>query len=427
MVHKVGVHTVGGDGHFTHRSQKDSDLWSGSTDRWTLARWTFAVVVTAWMVTVSPLLLMHAFLLAAASLLVGVVCALLIAHEIRHQTKGLSLREIKQLYSYYEVVLHAARAGLVLIGRDGTVVLCNDEARQLVHTPEVQPGQRVTDLWLDPDLAELMSSGRCCDGETVVEDGQILVVTQKRMVVDDENLGWATTLHDRTDLARMTGELDSLKAFNEMLRSRAHEADNRLHTVVMLVEMHHDDEAVGFATESMQQSQVLVDAVTGAVEDAPLAALLLGKIGQAEERGVSVRLARNLLIPSTGLAASDVSMVLGNLIDNAIDAAADSSGRWVEVDGWVDDPKQQIVFEVTDSGPGIPQELVSRAFQRGWSTKAPTPPPPRPGVERGIGLSLVSGTVRRLGGSIKVITQPSRFVVRLPLPQRAEMPQEADQ
>ena len=356
--------------------------------------------------------------IAVASLALGWLGTWAVTRRIHRQTRGLGPLGLGRLHSYYEALLHSVRAGLVLVGHDGTVVLCNDEARELLGTPGAQPGSHVSELGLEPDLAELMASGRVCTGETHVAGRKAVVVTQVRAVLDGTDLGWVTTLRDRTDLVRLTGELDSLRSFSEMLRSRAHEADNRLHTVIMLVEMGRGEEAITFATETIEQSQALVDAVTEAVHDAPLAALLLGKSAQAEERGVSLRLAEGLAIPDTGQASGDLLVVLGNLIDNAIDAAAAAEPpRWVEVDGRVDEVAGNVVFEVRDSGPGVPAELVPAVFERGWSTKVGQDPTRPQG--RGIGLSLVAGTVRRLAGTIEVATDPSRFVVTLPLPDRS--------
>jgi len=360
-------------------------------------------------------------LLFALSMLVGLVGTWLIARQVRRQTRGLGPIGLGRLQSYYDSVLHSLRAGLVLVGTDGTVVLCNDEARELIGTPVVSTGQRVSDLWLDPELAELMTSGRDCDGEIFVEDGRALVVTQRRAVFEGEDLGWVTTLRDRTDLVRLTGELDSLRSFSDMLRSRAHEADNRLHTVIMLVELGRSNEAIEFATATIERSQALVDAVTGAVRDAPVAALLLGKFAQAEERGVTLVLADDLEVPSTGVAAIDLLVALGNLIDNAVDAAAEGpEPRWVEVAGRVDrsSPASQMILQVTDSGSGVPPDRIGNAFTRGWSTKEYDADDRPQG--RGIGLSLVSGAVRRLGGSLAVTTEPSRFELRLPLPERSD-------
>ena len=63
----------------------------------------------------------------------------------------------------------------------------------------------------------------------------------------------------------MAGELDSVRGLTEALRSQTHEAANRLHTVVSLVELGRTDEAVEFATAELELAQLLTDQVVGAV------------------------------------------------------------------------------------------------------------------------------------------------------------------
>lgn len=355
---------------------------------------------------------------ATAPLALGALGTWWVSRRVRRQTRGLSPVDLERLASFHGALLHSVRAGLIMVGRDQTVVLCNDEARRLLGTPYVTVGMPVSELDLDPRLKALIASGEDCEGETFVAGKTALVVNQLSATLDGQDIGTVVTLRDRTNLVRLTSEVESLRSFSDMLRSRAHEADNRLHTVVMLVEMGRYDEAIRFATESIEQSQALVDAVTGAIEDAPVAALLLGKLAQAEERGVALRLADDLYLPTTGLAAGDVVVILGNLVDNAIDAAAETAEpRWVHVAGRIDDADgvRTAVFQVTDSGPGLPEHARESAFQRGWTTKPVTDPEARP-EGRGIGLALVGATVRRLGGTIAVQSEPSRFTVTLPLP-----------
>lgn len=358
---------------------------------------------------------LHLGLLAAGSLALGALGAALIARRLHRQTYGLGPVGLARLQSYHDALLHSVRSGLVLVGGDGTVALCNDEARRLLDAPLMAPGATLSAVKLDRGLGELMSSGRDCAGEVYATASRTLVVTQVPAVRDGEKLGWVTTLRDRTDLVRLTGELDSLRTFTESLSARAHEADNRLHTVVMLVEVGEYAQAVAFATATIAQTEALVDTVTSAVEDPPLAALLLGKAAQAEERGVRLEFAPDTCLPATGLAAGDLVMIVGNLVDNAIDAAADGPlPQLVRFGGQL--VSGELVIEVADSGPGLSAELVSNAFTRGWTTKTL---PLEEGLSqgRGLGLALVQGTVRRLGGTVEVQRdRGSLFVVRLPVP-----------
>ena len=76
----------------------------------------------------------------------------------------------------------------------------------------------------------------------------------------------------------------------------------------------------------------LSEAVTTAVRDPSVAALLIAKASQAAELGVELRIAPDTALPALDDELSgDVATVVGNLVDNAMDAAATAAERWVEV------------------------------------------------------------------------------------------------
>jgi sensor histidine kinase regulating citrate/malate metabolism len=104
--------------------------------------------------------------------------------------------------------------------------------------------------------------------------------------------------------------------------------------------------------------------------------------------------------------------VVGNLVDNALDAvthaAGDGGARWVEVDLREDGP--DIVVVVRDSGPGVEAGLEQRVFERGFSTKTPGA-----GATRGFGLALTGLVCRRRGGEVTVHNEEGAvFTARLP-------------
>jgi sensor histidine kinase regulating citrate/malate metabolism len=222
------------------------------------------------------------------------------------------------------------------------------------------------------------------------------------------------TLRDHTDLQALTGELDSVRAFAEALRAQAHEAANRLHTTVSLVELGRVAEAVDFATAELASAQRLTDQVVDGVDEPVLAALLLGKAATAHERGVTLEIDPATAVGSTGIPGGDLVTIIGNLLDNAIEAAlAGDPPREVQLALWVADDRLHI--RVEDTGPGLSPEAVDRAFERGWTTKEEAGAVPT-GLGRGLGLALAAQAVRRNGGSIAVRPGPgAEFRVSLPL------------
>ena len=345
-------------------------------------------------------------LVALGALAVGLGGAWLISRRLRRQTHGMGEREITRMYEYYRAVLHAVREGLLLVDAQGVVQLVNDEARRLLALPEDVVGRSLADLGLPPGLVEA-AVGTDAEPDTLYVLGEhVLVVSSAPALWEGAEVGAVVTLRDRTELQSVTGELDVVRGLTESLRAQTHEAANRLHAVVSLIEMGRPERAVDFATSELRVAQELADRVVGAVEDPVLAALLLGKTAEAAERGIQLRVSGDVRAGSLPVPVRELVTVVGNLVDNALDAVAEATDRQVEVSVVGDEEGVEVVVE--DSGPGVPPESVERILERGWSSKA--------AGGRGIGLALVAQVARQHRGTVVVDGSAlggARFVVTL--------------
>ncbi|MBD3783609.1 MAG: sensor histidine kinase [Micrococcales bacterium] len=357
--------------------------------------------------------------LLVAGVVAGVLAAVgttLIARRVRRQTRGLRAAELQAMHDHHDAVLHSVTEGLVLVDPEGRVRLANDEARRLLGLREDPTGREVGELGLAPPLVAAMTDPDVREDDLHVTGGRVLVLNKARARRDGEDLGAVVTVRDRTDLEELTGELGAARGLAEALRSQAHESGNRLHTMVSLIELGHPDRAVEFATGELERAQRLTDVVVTGVEDPTLSALLLGKAAEAHERGVELVVDPGLRWPADVAPARDVVTVVGNLVDNAIDAVTGVDGeRLVRLTAR--DLGDRVELVVADTGPGIPPELRDRVLERGFSTKSGD----GPAGSRGIGLALVHDTVARLGGSLSVDDPPGATVtVVLPVRVRSE-------
>ncbi|WEK14003.1 MAG: ATP-binding protein [Candidatus Microbacterium phytovorans] len=203
---------------------------------------------------------------------------------------------------------------------------------------------------------------------------------------------------------------ESMRTLGEALRAQTHEHGNRLHAAVALLELGRTDEAIELLSESAQRSQTLVDQVTARTDGDPtVAALLLGKTSQAAERGVELIVDLDPGAPSSLLSPIDQVALVGNLLDNALDAAAGGAEpRWVRV-RVTRTSESELLLEVADSGPGVPSTLRERVFERGFSTK------PAGAEGRGVGLALARSVVDDIGGSLTLVDgPPTTFRIVLP-------------
>ncbi|MEU0970067.1 sensor histidine kinase [Streptomyces sp. NPDC005917] len=352
---------------------------------------------------------------AAGALALGAVGTYVINARLRRHTHGMNAAELSRMHNYHQAALHAVREGLLMLDGQYRVALINDGGRELLGVgPEGDVvGQSVAELGLPAPLTGALLSSEPRVDEVHLTADRVLVVNTSP-VSGGERRGSVVTLRDVTELQSLMGELDSERGFTQALRSQAHEAANRLHTVVSLIELGRAEEAVDFATAELELAQALTDQVVAAVSEPVLAALLLGKTAQANERGVELvvsdesRLDDGLLPES--LSARDLVTILGNLIDNAVDAAQGTGRARVTVTAFAEDAG--LVMRVADTGAGVDPAHAELVFQRGFTTK-----PAGPGG-RGLGLALVRQAVVRLEGTLTVAEAPGGgavFEVRLPL------------
>jgi two-component system, CitB family, sensor kinase len=187
------------------------------------------------------------------------------------------------------------------------------------------------------------------------------------------------------------------------LRAQTHEAANRLHVIAGLVELGRGQEAVELAGSEAASAQDLLGRLGEGIEEPVLVALLLGKSATARERGVTLEVEPGARL-CAGFPPTELATIVGNLVDNALDALGPDRDGTVSVSLADDGAHATIV--VADDGPGLPDLDV---FAPGVTTKPPGP------VGRGLGLALVRRSVTALGGTVRAENDGGAvFTIELP-------------
>lgn len=348
--------------------------------------------------------LVPALAVAAGALVLGLAGASLLAGRLRRLTLGLQPEELGGILQAHDAVLHGIAEGVVSLGPDQRVVLANGEAARLLGRP-VPAGAVLDDL--PPAVREVVSSPPATPVLAVVGD-RALLLSARRVDRDGRLLGHVVTVADRTDVELLTRQLDAVQAVGEVLRAQRHEFANRLHLVAGLLETGRPEEA-GAYVRTLLATGPLGSRVEGldAVGDPYLQAFVAAKAAHARERQVVLALGE---VSVAGRVADpvDVTTVLGNLVDNAVNAAAGSPDARVEVD--LVQEGADLVVAVADSGTGVPEALRDSVFETGVST--------RDEEGHGIGLGLVRQVARARGGDAWLAPATAGagavFVVRLP-------------
>jgi two-component system CitB family sensor kinase len=349
----------------------------------------------------------------ACALAIGLAASITLARRLKRSTFGLELEEIAALVQEREAMLHGIREGVITLDRDGRVTLINDEASRLIPLDDNPVGRRIEELVSHRRLCDLLTGARAGSDTIVVTDEHILMVNRMPVSRNGRDLGAVITLRDRTELEGLLRELDSVDALTDALRAQQHEFSNRMHTVAGMIELGDDQAAIRYALDVSDNTAGRAEAIRERVEAPEIAALLLAKTTVAAERGVQLEVSEDSRLARTGIRTNTMLSIVGNLIDNAIDAAASGGGPAIVIVRLATG-KENVTIQVSDSGPGVPEELSGRIFTDGFTTKSRDDT-----RNRGIGLALVHRLVSRAGGTIEVdCTGDTTFTVVLPIKAR---------
>ena len=368
------------------------------------------------------------------ALALGVAGSWLLARRIKRQTLGLEPHEITGRAEHREALLYGIAEGVIALDPHDRITLVNDVARRLLDLPEHAAGMSLRELRVEGRLLDVLTGLRPSDADrprdeaddltngnadgdgeaprddVVIRRGRVLVMNRMRVTRDGRHLGTVTTLRDRTTLANLERELGSFRSTTQLLRAQTHEFANQLHTISGLIQLGDYDEVVRYVDAVTERRQSLDLLVNSRIRDPAVAALLMAKASLASERRVDLRVSdATSLDRLTPEDSADVATVVGNLLDNAIDAVSSSPPRqWVSVE--IRQDAASVEITVSDSGPGVPPEVAQEVFAHGFTTKAAT------SGERGIGLALTRLVCQRRGGEVRLASTPeggASFVAQL--------------
>jgi two-component system, CitB family, sensor kinase len=365
-------------------------------------------------------------LTAAGALLAGVLASFLLRHRLRRLTMGLEPEEISTLVHDQVAVLQGVDDGVIGVAADGRISVFNAAAQRLLDLSDLAGTS-----WAEAPVPSQLKALTRADAEEadaieLVAGGRVLVASARKALHRREDLGWVVMLRDRTELQQLTRQLDAVGTMSTALRAQRHEFANQLHTIAGLMSIGQHQQAreylAGLAATGplkfpVDQAELL--------QDPYLQAFVGAKGVEADERGVTLRIGPETLVRGRVTEPQDVTTVLGNLIDNAVNAAVAGSAtdRWVEVEV-LDEPHDDggaLLIVVADSGDGLASGTDAEGvFAEGYTTAtgparldgagldggpdgARLDMGGRRGGGQGLGLALARKLARRRGGDIRIL------------------------
>jgi len=338
----------------------------------------------------------------------GLGAAILIARGVKRATLGLEPDEIANLFQEREAIIASIREGIIATDEMGTITLLNQEATEQLGDAVI--GKPIHKIFKAVDFSAVFNFGKSILNQEVMILGSEIIFNMVPIRHEEQIHGAVATFRRKDEIDLIAKELSQVQTYSDMLRAQTHEYNNRLHAIVGMVQMEAYDEVLDFIAEETTGHRLLVRLLTEAVPDPTLSSFIIGKYMHASELKVEFNIdpeSQMLDIPDD-LNRNQLVTILGNVINNAFDAAL-AGNRPPRVDLFMSDFGNDLIFEISDSGSGVPENMIDAIFERGVSNKK--------GEQRGYGLHLVNSSLKTLQGGISIQTAEiggALFIIEIP-------------
>lgn len=347
----------------------------------------------------------------ALSLTMGLVLSILLANRIKKILHGLEPAEIAMILEERGAMLRMVKEGILAINLAGEITLVNDEAERILARTGITEsllGERIDDILPQSNLSAVMRSGKPLYDDELCLNGVIVLANHRPVEIRGVRVGAISTFRDMTEMRELAERITGINKYVDALRSQSHEFMNKLHVIYGLARNGKIPELDAYLEQLMNIKQEENRTITEAIEDPVLAGFMTSKCVRARELGISFEFAHMGVLPVCAKpAANGLITILGNLLDNAMEAVENAPVKEIRVRFEMTD--NLVIITVEDTGIGLCDDECAEVFGKGWSTKGET---------RGYGLWLVLKTVDSFDGTIEVAGRPgggASFQVTLPL------------
>lgn len=381
--------------------------------------------LTSYIANINARLLWRTGMYGLALLLLLFIFSWLLTRTLKKQMFGLEPKDIAQLVLQQKTLLEAMYEGVFAVNADKRLILINRAAREMLNIRQSEQallGKPLDEvIQLPPSFfapGNTAYDSRHHDHITVLNQRETIVNRVAIEVEPGTQSGWVFSFRDKNDINTLSSQLSQVTRYADNLRIMRHEQLNWTATLVGLLQMQRYDDALRYIQVQSEGAQQVLDFLSRQFVSPALCGLLLGKYVGAREKGVELVFdpACQLSRLPEGLSETELMSVIGNLVDNAVDATLKTPARTAPVEVYISDRNHELVIEVADRGCGVDEAMKPHIFEQGFTSK-PTDSSELTGSEHGIGLYLVVGYVRRAGGSIEIsnnIPQGTVFSVFIP-------------
>ncbi|MGF1794559.1 ATP-binding protein [Photobacterium swingsii] len=319
------------------------------------------------------------------------------SNYIQDKLSGMSPEQIAQAYQLRKGILNSVAEGVIAVDTKGVILVINNRAIEM--------------LGMEKSKSELFGAhiSTCCypstffvshademQETTINVNGETLLATRTAMMDSDIVIGYVASFRRRDTSTMLQLMVSQVAKERDDLRVITHEYANNMAVVSGMLEMGLYDKAQQFIHKENHVLQEDISKLTTLFHPV-VAAIILGKKRRASELGYTLNIVdgSSLSLEGAPLSPDEIAAILGNLLDNAYEAVANTD-RKGDIELFATDAGAELIIEVSDNGTGVAEEDKESIFRDGYTSKLDDNSP------HGVGLALIASLTTKAAGQIVV-------------------------
>lgn len=328
---------------------------------------------------------------------IGILVSIYLSKNIKKSLLGYEPDQFTKLYLQREEVLTSLEEGIVAVDKDGKIIIFNKSAINMldINDGENIQGNFIHNVFEDSKLLDTIKSGISEYNNEIIIN-KAIIISDRIPIIENKNvIGAVAILRNKTEVTKLAEELTGVNQVIEALRANTHEFMNKLHVILGLIQINQVEEAKKYIVNVTEEQKSLINLIINKIKDPSIAALIIGKVSRSKEVGIKLNLASNSYLDNNNkfLDRNDLITVIGNLIENSVDAINEGSNEIKEIDLLIYNDERTLIISIDDTGKGIKYEYLDSVYQKGFSTK---------GDNRGRGMYLIKKIVDKNDGIIEI-------------------------
>lgn len=333
------------------------------------------------------------FLISSIS---SIILSSILANLVKRNLLGLEPEEIKRLYLEEKLICDHIESGLIALNNKYEIIKINKMYHKICT--DINPKIFVQELEKYINFPKI-------DSIEITVHKKAFLIKILTLQINSNNHGKILLIKKQSDEMAYARKISGVDNIINGMRANIHEFKNKLHVILGLINLKKLDLAKTYILELQAKNEYDFEKYKN-IKSSFLKAILLGKESICEEKKIKflLDLKSNLSLVKPQSIIEDVSIIVGNLIENSIESFnyINKTNKFIKVK--ISELNKKIFIEVTDNGVKITDDVYQKMLDYGFSTK---------GENRGLGLHLVKEKLKLYNGKISIDKNKKLFKIEM--------------